>query len=1074
MRARSWTLSRTASQRAIVAALVCITAATAFLLAAIVSYNDRAQAVGIRDYLAGVDATAGSVQVQAALADDPAKQQQAAADLFARQFAGLPLTVYRSVTLAPVTVTDAVTTSREAGTVRLGTFDAAPEHARLVAGDWPDFATTTAGADGWPAALQADAAEALGLSVGDTLKTGSLTASIRAIWTPVAANDPYFAADAAAARSADALAADRAALGFLIVGDDALTAAKGSPLVNFTVVPTRGDVLPTDLQAMSQAVAGLPAKMATVQSGAVAAGGLARTLQVVIASVVAASAVGAIPALTIAAISLVMLVQLARLLALQRRAETALVRSRGASVGRLARIAITEALYIAVPAVAVALGGAVLVSRYLGLPLPAAGWASAIAVGVAAAAIIVIPAVHQARLPANRQLIDDSGRIRGVVASGTVALLCVIAAVAWWRLEQVGSAVAVAADGTVRLDPIAVIAPAAVLVALSMVAWVVFAVLSEAWEWSTRARGAAGAWLVSRTLARRATVFGIIVVLIAIAFGSVGMAAVYAPTQRGAQQQANILGNGANIRVTVPAADPLRAGEYRPSSAAVIAGALDSDRVISALQRQVTVGETDVLLTGVPLPKTRAANTTLPVIAGSFDPPALAATLGGGAPGLPLPADTAELSLDVSIGLAWHKPGPTTSHSDGPLTQEPGGPGPSGLTARLGVTAWVQDANGVVTPVSTSTLPAVPVAPESPTAPMDATLTVALPALAAESSLIAIDLSTPNAAYPMDIDFALRGVTSSGGAALDPSSVTWAVSPQPRVTNSGAQQLLDYALAPAGASMSGTVPAGQITQARLTVSSTAPLPVAINPPLAQALELSAGDTVDVAIDGGRKITVRIATVSPLLPGSADQPAMLADLGALDQAMLASIAYLPGVNQVWTADDAPGTAARIRPVVAATAAITAADTLSIGALADPAGVTLWIGAVGALLLATVGVGSVMAGLARARRGEAVVLRASGISARRQARLRRIELGVTLVAAWLLGVAVAAGGVLLTARTLAGSAVVGLHGAQPPLRISALAAAIVIGAHILLLIAAVAVHSRRLRVAARRATPTELVT
>lgn len=1151
MPVRNWSLRRTGSQRAIALSLAFVTALTAFLLAAISGYNARAQAVGIRDYLAAMDATDASLQVQVALAKDPAAQQLAAEGLFAQHFGALPVTIYRSVTVPPVPVTAAAgianppapvskgdgtgsgsdsgggagTGSTSPATVRLADFDRLAEHAHLLAGTWLDLADVPANpadpATIWPAAIDSDVATALGLSLGDTLVTGSptaLTTVVRAIWAPNSARDPYFTADAAGSHSADALAADRAALGFVVVDVDALRGAGSSPVVNWTVVPRRSGVLPPDLPGMARAVAGLPTAMITssavAPAGVLAAGDLAGTLGVVTASVVAASAVGLIPALSITAISLVMVIQLARLLALHRRAETALVRSRGASVGRLVRVAAVEAALIVLPALAVAIGGAAAVSGYLGMTLPAIGWAAAVAVGVAAGVVIVIPAAHQARLPANRQSIDDSGRIRTVVAIGTVALLGMVAAIAWWRLSGNGSAVVTTATGDVRVDPVAAIAAPAVLVAAALAAGAVFAALDGFFEWATVRRRGVGAWLVTRSIARRTTVFGIIVVLISIAFGSVGMAAVYAPTQRAAQQQTNILRNGAPLNVALPGVDALQASAYSPPDARLVARALGSEQVIAALQREVSIGDASVLLTGVPLGGA-ASSEVLPAIPGSFEPAALAGVLRSAKPAIALPAGATEINVGIRVALAWHKAGAVTNYSDGPPIQESGGPGPEGIALPLSVAVWIQGVDGALAPVATSALPPVPVAPIGPGHRVEATLSVPLPGLSSGSSIVAIDVIVPSVSYPLDIEMSISALAATvgpddgagaGGASdaadaggadpeaadrsedLNVTTVDWAAAPQPRVTNSGMSQLLDYQLATAGAGLSGPIPAGQINTVRLTATPTGPLPVAINPALARALDLSVGDAVVVNIDAARQIPARVAVISPLLPGASDQSAILSDLRSLGQTMLATIAYLPAVNQVWVAQigasgviapagtsgtDGAQVAATIRSIVAPTATITAADTLSIGSLADPAAVTLWVGAIGALLLATVGTGSVIAGLARSRRSEAVVMRASGVPARRQSALRRAELWITLGASWLAGAAVAVVGVLLTARTLAGSAVVGLNGAEPALRAEIATAAVALGAHAVVMVAIVIVHGRRVRRTAELSVPSELV-
>lgn len=1120
MTVRAWTLRRTGAHRAVVAALAAVIAVTAFLLAAIAGYNERAQTVGIRDYLAAMDAAAGSLQIQSRLADDPAAQQHAAERLFAGALGNLPLTVYRTVTAPPVGVAavggaavaggsvggasggaGTPETGPEAGqTVRLADFDDLAGHARLVAGSWPDLSAPAD--ETWPGALDAAAAKALGVTVGDTVTLVGwqpLTVLVQAIWEPATDDDPYFTADAG--RSAAELAADRAAVGFLVLSSDGIRASGASPVVSWTVVPRPAEISAADLPALSKALDALPAAVlaarAVAPSGAVSGGDLPGTLDVIIASTVAASAVGAIPALTITAISIVMLIQLARLLALQRQAETALVRSRGASVGRLMRISLGEAALISLPATALAIGGALAVGRLLHTAIPAAGWVVSAAFGIIAVAIIVLPAAHQARLPANRQLIDDSGRGRRAAATGMVLLLCGVAAVALWRFDRAGSAVVIGEDSAVHLDPIAVIAPPAVLVAAAVIAWVVLGLVAGFGQWLTRHRRGLGPWLISRQIARRTAVFGVIVVMVAIAFGGVGMAAVYSPTQRAAQQQANILRNGAPLRVQVKAGDPDQPRGYSPPAASRVAEVLGADRVFSALQQQVSVGKVAVLLTGIPLGDSAGGDgeggaAGSPPAAGSPTPSAspVAAASGlipGPTPsqqlahataGLALPDGTTSLSIDLSIALAWHRPGPMTSHSDGPPTQGPAKPGPSGQMATPTATLWIQDRNGAVTPVAVSGLPDLPLAPLAPGVAVPAAVTVELPQLLPGSRIAAFDIAPPNLPYPVDIDFRVTALTATGiGSApidLDPAAATWTAAPQPRVVNEEISQLLDYRLTAQAMGLSGSVPGGQVTPARITAGTAEPLPVAINPALADRLDLAVGDTVDIAIDAARQVPARIAALCPLLPGVADRPAMLADLATLEQALLAGAGFLPAPNQIWAVPKDPAAAAAaLAPVLPPNSVVTTADTLSIGALADPAAITLWVGAIGAVALATVGLGSVIASLSRSRRSEAIVLRASGIGAARHSRLRGAELWLTVGVAWLLGAAVAAAGVLLTARALAGSAVVGLNGAKPALQIDGRIAAAVVGAHIVIVATMILVHSRRLRRTAERAIPSELV-
>lgn len=126
--------------------------------------------------------------------------------------------------------------------------------------------------------------------------------------------------------------------------------------------------------------------------------------------------------------------------------------------------------------------------------------------------------------------IDDSGRLRSLAAGGTVALVVAAAAVALWRFRRTGSALVVDARGAVHLDPIAVVAPALVLIAAALFAGLMFGIGAAAVErLAARTRGLRLV-LASRQVARRGVLYGVVVLLIAIAVGGTTMAATYAPT----------------------------------------------------------------------------------------------------------------------------------------------------------------------------------------------------------------------------------------------------------------------------------------------------------------------------------------------------------------------------------------------------------------------------------------------------------------------------------------------------------------------------------------------------------------
>ncbi len=1085
-----WAARRTGARRAVVLALAALIGITAFLLAGITGYGSRVGTVGLRDFLTTADATASSLQVQTRLAPDAEAQQLAADALLGGLFAGLHVISYRSVTLPPTPVT---ATSRSPGapagkpTIRMAAFDDLPAHAHLLAGTWPDPATAPRAGGrlptAQPAALAADAAAALGLAVGDTLSVGNtdrITFDIAAVFAPNDPGDPYFAADAAAARGSIALAADRLAAGFIAVAPAVLAAKGTAALVNWTIVPDTTRLVPAEMTAMAEAVAKVPdavvADRAVAPQGAVSAGGLAATLRTVTGSVAAAQAVNPVPSLLVAAISLLMLVQLARLLAAERRPETALIRSRGASAGRLTRFAVAEAALITVPAAAAGVGAATGILRLSQAQVPLTGWVQVAVAAVVAIAVISLPAAHQARLPADRQGIDDSGRIRAVTAASTVVLILIAAAIAVWRFRRSGSALLLARDGTTRIDPIAVLAPALVLIAAAVLAGVAFGLLAAIGESAAARLRGLGVPLGARQVARRGTVFGVVVILSALAVGAIGIAASYSPTQSVMQTRTDVLRNGAPLLVAMPSVDPLTPGPYRQPPAGMASGLPVVGATLAALRQPIRLGEQDAVLVAVSADR---MGSVVPDAGSSFRPGRLADLLATRRAGWELPAGTTAVTMQISAGAAWHVPGLTTAHSDGPDTQEPGGWGPSGVAVSFEVAAWVQEPSGVLVPVAADGTVSVVAAPIAPPAPASAAITIPLPGLVPGSRLVALDLLTPVTADPMDVTMAVTNATAqtpAGGRPLDLSAGRWEAGPAPQPGNGLIPQLLAYPMAAAtsGTGLSGSVPAGQFSVARLTAATPPAVPVAVNEALADALRLAPGADLTIGLDAARQFPARIVAVSPLLPGDAGTPTLLADLSALGDMLLRTTPDLPGSNELWAAPvDPAAAAAALRPLVPPTSIMTTADTRSAQALIRPAALTLWFGAAGSAALAAIGVASVIASLSRARRGELVVLRSVGVPARRQAQARRRELFVTAAVGWLFGLAVAAAAVFTTVTALARSAVVGPLGVSASLHVGWRLAALVAGVHGAAVIVIVAVHGIRLRRQVLRATPSELV-
>ncbi len=1033
--ATRWTVRRTAARRAVVAAVSALVAVTAFVLAGVVGYADLAGTQGVRDYFSSAGNEGAALQVQTRQSGDAERQRQAADELFDELYQGLNLDVHRSVVLRPQPVEDTKQT------LLVAAYDGFAEHARLVSGDWHDGV-----------ALSRAAARRLGLEVGDTIEVGGTSYDVGAVWQPLRESDPFFTADAEAGDDPAALAANRAALGILVVPD--LSDRGEAALARWTIVPDAERVEPREMTAMARAVDATPdafddAGGVTVR-GSTAAGDLSTTLRTVSQSLEAALAVSPVPSLLIAAISLLMVVQLSRLLTLERRSETALVRSRGASAAQLTRISAVEGAAVAVPSAA---GGTLLAEVLLRLnsgAVPWLGWLLALLTALVAVAVLVVPAALQARQTADRQQIDDSGRARVLAAGGVVVLLVGAALLSTWRFRRAGSAAVVDVEGNQSIDPVAVLAPALSLIAAALLAGLLFGVLAGAVERVTARGRGLHAVLAARQVARRSVVFGVAVLMVAIAVGGATLAATYARTQTEAQRGVDAMRNGAILRADVPLVDPLVAGVFTDPVKAV--AELPSVRTaLPAQQLDVEVGTVDASLTGIAAD--RLSDVVPEAIRAATDP---LAALHGEAQGWPLPAGTTALTLRVSAAAAWQVPGGFEFDDEGEVVPTPGGLGPRGETTTIDVSVWVQSPDGAVVPVWGGGV-TVPVARQGTGTPRPAEVTAQLDGLPDGSRVVAVDVTSGLAGQARLISMNVLGATATtpaGPQRIETGDQAWAVQPAAG----------DFEAPVDGVGLAGSVGPGQMLHVRVGPSAgdEPTLPVVVDRRLARELQVGPGDTVTVTVEGSRDFQALVRSVRPKLPGATGVPRIYADLEGLSLALLRTSTSVPSTNQLWIAPaDGQAAAAAVPPLLPPTSTVVLADNRSATALLAPAARTLWFGAAGALLLAAIGVGSVVATLAQAREGELVVLRSVGLSALQQGRARRRELLWVLVTGWLLGIAVGVVAVFATVPGLAGSALVDSSGDVVTLRLDATTWALLVGAHVLAVLLLVAAHATVLR-------------
>ena len=402
-------------------------------------------------------------------------------------------------------------------------------------------------------------------------------------------------------------------------------------------------------------------------------------------------------------------VLVAGMLVERRRAEIALMRSRGASALHLVAMAVLEAALLALPAAALAPVLALGVVAILGAVGPTAGLGlldtasigqnavliSAVA-GVACIVALTLPTLSVSASPAGARA--ASGRqARSTLAQrlGLDLALVAVAGVALWQLRLYGAPLTRNARGTLGLDPLLVAAPAIGLVAGAVLAIRVVPRVAELGEQLlVRGRGLVGS-LGGRQLARRPLRYtrAALLLMLAAALGTLG--AAHAATWTRSQSDQAAYQAAADVRAITSDYSGLPAWAAGPKLRALdgVAAATPVDRA------PVNVGRTirDGTLLGLD-PATAA-----PVVAvadGRRDPIAATTERRGellsvlaqhrlDTPMVPVPGDPRRLAVTVDASF----------EADPQLGSGTIGPGSGGLT----VGAILRDGDGRLFRTSTAT-----------------------------------------------------------------------------------------------------------------------------------------------------------------------------------------------------------------------------------------------------------------------------------------------------------------------------------------------------------------------------------
>ncbi|MCP2369418.1 hypothetical protein BJ978_000094 [Agromyces terreus] len=644
MGATSTAVARANAHRGVFASIGAVVLVLAFLGTAVVDSLANASHAALADGLASATGTDGAARWQIRMAADADAQAEAAASVLDRMLVPNGAVWSRSVQTAPV---DASSGETAFDAVLLAD-PSAEGRAELVDGAWPEDANGTADAGtgagaGAPAgtvatAVQAEAARELGLDLGDVIVLGGaepVRLLVVGTWEPTDPSDPaWFAAPIV---SAGVL--EEGAGPFLVADDADLAGLPAAVVVRWTATPGPDAMTPervADLRAaLPNVEPALRAQDGIGADGLGASGALIATLDRLLAGLTTVRAIAPLSVLLIVVAGFAALDRLAALLTAARRGETLLLRARGASAPRIARTAAGEAVAVAGPA---AILGVAFAETALSAVRPGGPGTWPVAGGVAAACLLGAVALLGGRAwwDATRPMLrgsgDEVGRIPRAAAAGGVLLVVVAAAVSLWQFRLYGSPLVVNASGVLEVDPIAVLAPMLVLVALALLGNGLVSPVAAALERLAAARPGLVPALPMRQLARRGGLYASASLMTMLGVGALTLAATFAGSWQAFDRAASAVEVGGDVRVAYAArtvvhdADPLALDDP-------FAGLGPVEASLPVFSGEARIGSDPATLIALPAsdaarlgPALAAATADLPPV-GAIDLPAGASTI---------------------------------------------------------------------------------------------------------------------------------------------------------------------------------------------------------------------------------------------------------------------------------------------------------------------------------------------------------------------------------------------------------------------------------------------------------------
>lgn len=879
--------------------------------------------------------------------------------------------------------------------------DDLPDHADLISGSW-------ASPDAVPGevTLAEPAADALGVGAGDRIEIGDRRTNevtevvVTGVWRPRQLSDPYWLLTPGVATG---VAPYSNSYGPIVVPRaDFMADWAADASIAWIIRPETAGAELADLVAVERAAValadGLPERVGLGDAGLVTT----RIDQLVDrlgrADLVGRSAL-LTPVLLIIVLGGYALLLIALLLNEDRRAETALIRARGAARRQIAGLAAREAVMVVAPAAVATpllvpallenLNGIALLQRAsvrLEPTLSAAGWAVSGAAAVGCLVAMVVPAMRRSGTYVE-ELASRSRPNRWAFAqrAGLDLLLVAIAVLAWTQLRQYSSPV-VGTGADLGIDPLLSAGPTVAVLAGGVLALRILPRVTAAAErYVDRKHWVAtmfGMWQAGR----RPHAGPVLLLALSVAVSALALC-LASTAERSTGDQADFL-VGADLRLVE------LSGTAPPERAAQVA-ALPGAAVAAPVQRDVLRVGPDAVTTAVVAIDAEAAPDVVRYRSDLVDgsPERLFERLAherGARTAVALPADVRRLTGTIAVEA-------TTS------------------TYALETFAVLAGDDGLYRRISLGTY-------RTGLAP--AAFDVALP-VDGRHELVGFDVLTyANQQIALRWTVAdLASVSDSGlRTPVDLSSgEKWLVADDGRRRGRGeggpGTLTGEYAGGPARTCtrFCGAFQGSQVDFSFLHPSAPPPVPVAATSEALHALRLKVGETAPLSVLGGQvpiKIVEEVTGV-PGTPGTAS--ALLMDLRALSDALHWAGFDTRRAHEYWVAAPADG-AAQAAAAASRLPGVRVLDrrTIAEAASVDPYGVGartgLIVAAGGAILLALVAIAVDVRATARRRLREMAVLNTLGASPRLLARALVAEqsflAGMGVVVGLLVGIAVAA--------------------------------------------------------------------